>query len=899
MKKRSFLLLGALCSLPALAQTADAPSAWRLYANPSPFDRALVFDTRDEGEKLPILWGFDTAWNDYANMLRGIRHVGADYIGVARVSFQPWAIISEKGVLPPVLQQNLEERLKNVALVGKKVDIALNLDGGSNTVKGAYGGLNKDNEYVGDKDVNADNYALLIDATAAAVEKAGYKVVSAAPFNEPDYFWNGTPIDVFAKINERLKDFDKFPRFKEIRISGGNTLNCDEALPWYEELKDNLDEGNTHQLAGDFDHYADFFATVRADGKWATADELHNVMEAMVGVEYGMQTGIWWGSAEQARGEFCKASFGERLGYAENRKAWSAASVYRSPDGKIRGFLGCSERQAWPSSFNIVSRRGDVFVDGFGPVREYVVNLPGDPKGAYQTDLQRNAETMVNISYGEDPQPYIVGDYMLVNGATKLVIGGKDGNVANGTDLVLQSPNGGEHQTWSLSRVPENQGGDFSYWFIKNGNQSFDDYDWHLEPGSAVRTYGHSGSGVQQWTLEYDGDGWFHIRNKQSALYLEANTAGAQIVQNERTDNLSQKWRFVAAGNPVEFDAPAAPEGLKATPLSASVMLEWTPSADTDNITYNVLRRAAGETDYNTIARGLTATSMLDNTVEGKTEYSYKVMACDGSGNRSECSAAIEAAATQPGGILASYPLDGSLDDLCENAFTAKAAATPAFRKGHKEDVQALSCRGDQYLQLPYSVMQADAFTVSFWTALTSIEDRKIFSTGVSPEETLYLAPYEGGQLKLVARNGENEAEIATTVLPQREWHHLAFTFDGQTATLYVDGEAAGNADFSTAIPADRLLTYIGRATEGGSALMQGMMADVRIYGSSLPAEKIGNLMNSAPAAVDGIESDKSVVETQYFNLQGVRVDGPDANSVTVRKVIFSDGTSVTFKTAK
>ena len=28
----------------------------------------------------------------------------------------------------------------------------------------------------------------------------------------------------------------------------------------------------------------------------------------MVGLEYGLQTGIWWGSAEYTRGEFCKAA---------------------------------------------------------------------------------------------------------------------------------------------------------------------------------------------------------------------------------------------------------------------------------------------------------------------------------------------------------------------------------------------------------------------------------------------------------------------------------------------------------------------------------------------------------------------------------------------------------------
>lgn len=310
---------------------------------------------------------------------------------------------------------------------------------------------------------------------------------------------------MFGKINERLKNFEEYPRFRDIRISGGNTLNCDQALPWYSELKDNLDEGNTHQLAGDFNHYADFFTTVRNDGKYATADELHNVMEAMVGVEYGMQTGIWWGSAEQARGEFMKASGGVRLGYSENRKAWSAASVYRAPSGKVQAFLGCSERQAMPSSYRLVSLDGDVYIDGAGPYREYVAHIPGDPNGAYQTQLRRNAETVLSITRGEDIQPLIAGDYVIVNGASHKVISGKNGGTANGNDIVRRAFNSGSDQTWSVNKVPEDIGGDYSYYFIRNAvnGQSLDDLNWNIEAGGKIIAYGFSGQecGSGLWNM--------------------------------------------------------------------------------------------------------------------------------------------------------------------------------------------------------------------------------------------------------------------------------------------------------------------------------------------------------------------------------------------------------------
>ena len=384
-------------------------------------DRELVFDPTGTGAQLPVDWGLDTAWNSDENMIRGIRYITPECLSVARVSFNPYGIVPESGALPPDMQTELDNRMKNVERIGHKVDIALNLDAAQLYKMGDYyhigtnggGNLYIDWERADGGTKNHAEWARLIDATAAAVEAKGYTVVSAAPFNEPDYQYNGLTKASFLAIN---KELEKFPRFNNIRISGGNTLNCDEADPWYEYLKETLDEGNTHQLAGDFNHYAAFFEKVRNDGKYATADELHNVMEAMVGVEYGMQTGIWWGTAERARGEFCQISNkGERLAYAENRPAWSAASVYKSP-GKLQAFVGCSERQARPSTYRFVTTGGRaLYADGYGPLYDYNVDVPADPNGGYQTQQQRTAEGVVDFTWGEDVQPDINGTYIIVN----------------------------------------------------------------------------------------------------------------------------------------------------------------------------------------------------------------------------------------------------------------------------------------------------------------------------------------------------------------------------------------------------------------------------------------------------------------------------------------------------
>lgn len=901
MKKDLIFILAAFSAASASAESQPYPSAWSLYDYVRPADRTLLFDYNAEGKKLPILWGFDTAWNDYANMLRGVRHAGSETVGVARVSFQPWAEISEKGVLPPLLQENLDKRLETVALIGRKVDIALNLDGGEPTVKEIYGGLDPSNNYIGDKDAVADAYARLIDATAAAVEKAGYRVVSAAPFNEPDYFWNGTPIDVFAKINSRLKDFDEYPRFRDIRISGGNTLNCDEALPWYNELKDNLDEGNTHQLAGDFNHYADFFTTVRADGKYATADELHNVMEAMVGVEYGMQTGIWWGSAEQARGEFMKASGGERLGYAENRKAWSAASVYRAPSGKVQAFLGCSERQALPSTYNIVSRKGDFYVDGYGPVREYLASLPGDPAGGYQTELQRNAETVLSITRGEDIQPFISGDYALINCASKMAVSGRGGSTSNGTDIVQRTYSGAKDQIWTVRRVPETQGGDFSYHFITNTgtSQALDDNNWNLETGGKVIAYGASGAAVQQWAFEYDGDGWFHIRNKQSALYLECDgPEGTMVLQQERNDSPVQKWRFLPSGASLEFEAPSAPSGLRCSPSSAGVLLEWEAVADAGTVTYAVLRSEADSDDYNTIAMGLETSGFFDNTVVGEIVYRYKVRAEDESGNRSECSREVECGAVGKA-MIAWYPMDGTIEDNESNGFTLRTLVEPSYRTGHKDGVSSLFFRGTQYAQLPYSILQGDAFSISFWARTGSAsEGKQLFSTGVSADETFYLSPSEGGLMRLVAINSGNSREI--TAPASTEWTHVAVSADNGIVSLYVNGELVGTDDFSDVLPADRVLSYIGRGHEATSSYLVGYMDDLRIYNYAVSAETVKEAMSGEYSGISGVDmAAPGILRVEYYSPQGVRLTSPAERGVTIVRTVYTDGTVRTVRQMK
>ncbi|MCB0644750.1 MAG: hypothetical protein KDC44_24060, partial [Phaeodactylibacter sp.] len=308
------LLLIGLGAIQTEAQIASASD--NLVAQPIP-DRLVPFDITDPGTSKTVQFGADLAWASQQNFRRALIFMGADQVDVARVSYQPTYALIDGDLQQPQIDA-LGWRLWLLqTFADPNTKVVMNVD--APTIDSDY--------YVG----NADKWAALVKATATRLQNEGYEVVSVGTMNEPDYSVEQGTIDDFYNIVEAMRND---PFFDDIRISGGNVLNCDQASPWYNYLTPaGLNEGNTHQLAGSFDSYAGFYQTVTGNGDWASNDELHNVMEALVGYEYGMQMGIWWGPADLARGEMVKAFDGDRIGYAEHRPNWTAAAVYRTPEG--------------------------------------------------------------------------------------------------------------------------------------------------------------------------------------------------------------------------------------------------------------------------------------------------------------------------------------------------------------------------------------------------------------------------------------------------------------------------------------------------------------------------------------------------------------------------------------
>lgn len=818
-------------------------------------DRTVFFNLSEEGISKPINWGLDLAWLDEVNIRRGIAFMGKENIDVIRSSFMPTLPLVGDTALQGEALLNTNKRIQIInKWLGTNSQVVLNCDHPS--VHTYFKG-------------NAKNWASLINTTTKMHRKAGRKVVTVSPFNEPDYSVTGQgTIQDFYNIAVEL---GKNPRFDSIRISGGNTLNCDQALPWYNFLQSQLDEGNSHQLAGNFDNYASFYKAVRANGHHATNDELHNVMEAMVGVEYGLQTGIWWGTAELARGEFVKASDGKRLAYAEHRPNWTSASVYRNPDGKVNAFIGSSERQAATTTYSFISKDRDVFYDGNGPQREYLVEIPG---GTGYQQGQTNAEKVVRITWGDDIQPVVNGKYILVNRNSGKVMEAAGGSAANGTNIQQNTYNGAAYQQWNVKPINPRNGGDFSYFNI-SGVQS----GKHIDISNASLDNGGNAimwekgtwwdgrqSPNQVWYLEYAGDGWFYIRNQYSSLCLEvANNStvnGANIQQWEKDGGTNQQWRLIPVGATVEFEAPAAPENLVANANAESVRLDWLANSENDIDGYTIFRAEAADGPYNTIARNVKTSAFVDNTCTEPGTYYYKIKAVDKSLNSSEFSPVAEVTPINEHALIAHYLFN---ENTLDSSVNLNHGATPGkinFSEGIVDSMAVVLNGTEDFVQLPATVANQEAITIAawvFWNGGTPWQ--RIFEFGNNESEYMNLTP----RLRFSIKNGGAEQRLDASSLPEGEWAHVAVTLGESGARMFLNGDLVDEAADIKIQPIDfkPVLNFIGRGVTE-VPMFNGKVDDFRIYNYELATQEIAKLVSDVTTDVHKIASDNETIFKVY-----------------------------------
>ena len=788
-------------------------------------DRYLPFSTRDAGIRHEGLkWGLDTAWDNETNVRRGIAFMGRENVAVVRVSFQPTEALIDDASLTSSQIRAINSRINHAKLAGTP-ELIINSDHPS-----------VDEYFTKNGNANADHWARLIMLTMRRFRDSGLKVVTISPFNEPDYTATGQgSLSDFREICRILKT-DYTDELGDIRLSGGNTLNNDCAAEYYNTLKPYIDEGNTHQLAGSFDTYANFFKLVRSEGLHASADEMHNVGDALVALEYGLQTGVWWGFDGRARGQMCRATHGYRLAYAENRDAWTAAAVYRNvqDDGVIECFVGGSERQAKNSSYMFVCTDREVYFDGFGPTHEFYIDYPGGT--AYQTG-QANAERVVDLSWGADVQPDTIdGTYRLMNRGSRRVLSLEVSSVnavAAGVNVCVKTATSLQFNNWTVTPVSDRVGGDFGYFYIRsavNEKLAPNVWNWSLSSGGDIRLYNGGGGTNEQWYLKYAGDGYFYIVSRHSNLYLTAtaSTNAANVCQQSlaTTDakRYMQMWRLLPVDAKCEVTPPEVPTGLRASADAASIVLEWDANTDEDLEGYTILRAAAGTDDWNTIARKVKTNSYRDNRCRQGVAYKYSVKAMDYSRNHSEASDSVVAATSGERTLTGWWQLDGTLADATVNAMDARMnnadrySTVSSFIKQGTSSISTTDA--SSFIQLPAYAVSSRELTVCMWirwTGTTAGSGQRLFDFGSSPTNCMYLTPNNGSVMRLAFVADGKEQHVDAPRINSSTWRHVAVTICDDRVCIYMNGEVVAESTDITLRPTDiaTVTNYIGRSQDG------------------------------------------------------------------------------------
>ena len=476
------LWLGCLSSALAQPMASDALMA-PAKGNYVPFDIASA------GISQPVRWGIDTAWLWDWWPLRATNHM-QECAELGRVTIDP----RTSGSFTELAAEQAERLDLQLSWLKKSGVKTLWLLAG-NTSDTAW------------KSSYRDSFVQDIALAVEYLQGKGYTVTAISPFNEPDFAANNAPSVAEMAAVARLIRQNSITA--AIDVAGPSTLNCDYARSWWNMMSSSVQIGNTHQLAGSFDSFADFYAAVQAVGKKSAGDEMHNINDALIGMNYGMTDGIWWSDyGSYTRAELGRASNdGERIGYAENRSAWTSAAVFRRQSEPIvEAFLGTSERQASESAFTFVSQDRLVYFDGNGPYYDYTQAMPG---GTGYATGQTNAEDVIEITHGEDiPVAPLNGTFKIVNKATgKLLTASGLRNDANITQAKESST---ASQTWVIEPLALRAAPDMAHVTIraaKNTSFYLDALKYAASNGARVLLYAGEGNECERWHLHYKGNG--------------------------------------------------------------------------------------------------------------------------------------------------------------------------------------------------------------------------------------------------------------------------------------------------------------------------------------------------------------------------------------------------------
>jgi surface protein len=227
---------------------------------------------------------------------------------------------------------------------------------------------------------------------------------------------------------------------------------------------------------------------------------------------------------------------------------------------------------------------------------------------------------------------------------------------------------------------------------------------------------------------------------------------------------------------------------------------------------------------------------------------------------------------------VAYYPFNGDAVDASPygNDGTVSGATLVGDRFGNANSAYSFD-GATSSIQAPSAITGTNVpFSIATWVRWNGGSLQEIVSwwneTSISK---VYLGPQESGELRF----GDSFTSTGAFI-PENEWVHIAATYDGSVAYIYINGVLSANSSSGLEYDFASGDLFIGKQGTNNLEYFDGLIDDVRIYDITLSANEIANLYSVSNTDVLAVYNfDGNLVDNTGNGFDGVEISS--GNSFT------------------